>query len=103
MNEDRKPWCPPSCPITGQKFFMWIDGPDGEGLVPTYGGPYDSYTLPELERTENYAPGLNVGEWTRMRFDHDEGSWVDGAEGLGLILIEENDLLDDDLHKRLHG
>ena len=36
---------PDKCPITRRDFFMEIDG------VPTYGGPYDSYTIPEMEGT----------------------------------------------------
>ncbi|MEE1886376.1 hypothetical protein [Pseudomonas carassii] len=38
-------WYPDECPITGRQFFMWIEHPD-DGMVPTYGGPFDSYTIP---------------------------------------------------------
>ena len=60
-------WCPDVDPITRYPLFMWIEHPE-LGSVPTYGGPYDSYTL--TERDEN-------GEFFRHRFDHDRGSWVE--------------------------
>lgn len=60
-------WKPERCPITGRSFFMWIDHPD-LGYVPTYGGPYDSYTL--ADKDEN-------GEYFVHRYDHDDGAWVD--------------------------
>lgn len=53
------------CSITGLPFFMEIEHPD-LGWVPTYGGPYDSYTIPRKN---------NNGEYYRERFDHDEGIW----------------------------
>ena len=60
-------WKPERCPITGRSFFMWIDHPD-LGYVPTYGGPYDSYTLAEKDEG---------GEYFVHRYDHDDGAWVD--------------------------
>ncbi|MCU1787716.1 hypothetical protein CUU54_02440 [Pectobacterium polaris] len=60
-------WCPSVDPISGSKLFIWMEHPT-LGCVPTYGGPYDSFTL--TERDEN-------GEFFRHRYDHDEGAWVD--------------------------
>ncbi|HEY8359486.1 MAG TPA: hypothetical protein VIL30_18705 [Ramlibacter sp.] len=85
MGEDKlreasdEPWCPDFCPITGRRFFMWIDG------EPTYGGPFDSYTIPL--RDEN-------GEFYCRQYDHDEGGWKDWSIGLGLILKTDEDWID---------
>lgn len=65
---------PDTCPITGLPFFMAIPWDVGEGVVATYGGPYDSYTIPELcdpQRPES------PGEMSRRRYDHDAGCWKD--------------------------
>lgn len=77
------------CPITGRSYFMTLDHPD-LGMVPTYGGPYDSYTVPALE-------GEPTDKWheREMRcemFDHDEGAWVEGGEPVPLRLIHEPEL-----------
>ena len=68
-------WCPDVCPITLLPFFMWIDHPDF-GCVPTYGGPHDSYTIPEPEvgRCDN----RHDVEYIRYRYDHDLGGWLIG-------------------------
>ena len=58
------------CPITNLPFFMMIEHPDW-GFVPTYGGPFDSYTIPDRN---------NNGDYYRSRYDHDEGGWVEGLE-----------------------
>ena len=66
----RNNW-PEQCPVTGLHFFMGLEHPTF-GLVPTFGGPFDSYTTPiKDERDEE---GEN---WTWERYDHDEGAWVD--------------------------
>lgn len=41
LSAAKRSW-PDKCPITRRDFFMEIDG------VPTYGGPFDSYTIPEM-------------------------------------------------------
>jgi hypothetical protein len=64
---------PATCPITGREFFMTIDG------KPTYGGPYDSYTIPERD-----ADGYLHCE----RYDHDEGQWIEGGASLGLMIVD---------------
>lgn len=64
---------PRRCPRTGAKFFATIRHP-ARGWVPTYGGPHDSYTIPERSAD---------GAWVRERFDHDEGAWVEGDEVVG--------------------
>lgn len=63
---------PSRCPITGDAFFMLIEHPV-HGVVPTYGGAFDSYTIPEREE------GPDEG-FLRQRFDHDAGTWIDGFE-----------------------
>lgn len=80
LKERRKAnlWCPDVDPITRYPLFMWIEHP-ALGYVPTYGGPYDSYTL--AERDEN-------GEFFRHRYDHDFGGWVED-EYVGLIVVED--------------
>lgn len=72
------PWRPDECPITGRKFFMWIEHPDG-GMVPTYGGPFDSYTIPTRDGDEGFFC---------ERYDHDYGGWRDD-EMVGLKLIDD--------------
>ena len=67
MNRIEKELYPECCPITGLQFFMEVYHPD-HGYLPTYGGPYDSYTIPQQNED---------GEWYRDRFDHDEGMWRD--------------------------
>jgi len=67
MNPIQKVLYPEKCPVTGLPFFMEIHHPE-LGYIPTYGGPYDSYTIPIKD--EN-------GNWYRKRFDHDEGYWYD--------------------------
>lgn len=73
-------WCPDSCPVTNRPFFMWIEHPTG-GMVPTYGGPYDSYTIPTAD---------GEGEFTCERYDHDEGAWVDDV-WLNVRLIDDQE------------
>jgi hypothetical protein len=73
-------WKPDVCPITGREFFMWIEHPT-LGYVPTYGGPFDSYTIP--------TKGSD-GEFSCERYDHDFGGWVEGV-CLGLYLIDDDE------------
>jgi hypothetical protein len=58
---------PDKCPITKRTFFMLLLAP-WDDVVPTYGGPYDSYTIPEPDEDGNY---------TVHRYDHDLGGWVE--------------------------
>lgn len=51
------------------------------GYVPTYGGPYDSYTIPTRD---------GDGEFSCERYDHDVGGWVDG-ECVGAYLIDDDE------------
>ncbi|EJX0512390.1 ead/Ea22-like family protein [Salmonella enterica] len=73
-------WKPDVCPITGRRFFMWIEHPS-RGYVPTYGGPFDSYTIPTRDSS---------GEFSCERYDHDFGGWV-GGEFIGLYLIDDDE------------
>ena len=72
---------PDYCPITGLPFFMIIEDRIGE-MVPTYGGPYDSYTIPVLE-----YDGEDKGTLTRKRFDHDLGDWREEIEELDIVAL----------------
>lgn len=76
---------PDKCPITRRNFFMEIDG------VPTYGGPYDSYTIPEMLGTPDQP--WHDRELFVRRFDHDRGYWVDD-EIIDLRVIHDG-VLDD--------
>ncbi|EOA8751166.1 ead/Ea22-like family protein [Salmonella enterica subsp. enterica serovar Kentucky] len=73
-------WKPDVCPVTGRKFFMWIEH-ETLGYVPTYGGPFDSYTIPTRDSS---------GEFSCERYDHDVGGWVEG-ETIGLYLIDDDE------------
>lgn len=73
-------WKPDVCPVTGRKFFMWIEH-ETHGYVPTYGGPFDSYTIPTRDSS---------GEFSCERYDHDLGGWV-GGEFIGLYLIDDDE------------
>lgn len=72
-------WKPECCPVTNRPFFLWIEHPSG-GMVPTYGGPYDSYTIPTVD---------SDGEFCCERYDHDEGAWVD-SECLSVRLTDDH-------------
>lgn len=78
---------PSKCPITGRQFFMAIEHPK-LGTVPTYGGPYDSYTIPHAEG-EPHTP-WHERELACYRYDHDLGGWVDGTEDVPLRIIHED-------------
>jgi len=72
-------WCPDVCPITKRPFFMWIEHPE-KGYVPTYGGPYDSYTLAEYDSEDD--------SFRCERYDHDAGYWLNDECGIDLRLID---------------
>lgn len=67
------------CPFTGREFFMNVVHPE-LGEVPTYGGPFDSYTIPVPDEDGN----LRV-----ERYDHDAGDWVEGGEPVPFSVIDE--------------
>ena len=82
---DETPWCPDVCPITGQPFFMWIEHHETGRMVPTYGGPYDSYTIPVKD---------SHGDYVRERYDHDLGGWrTDEQEDVGVMLVDNQSLV----------
>lgn len=62
-----------ACPITGLPFYGNMEHPE-RGLIAMYGGPFDVYSVPELD-TDN--------ELRRERFDLDRDAWVEGGEPLG--------------------
>lgn len=73
-----EPWCPDVCTITGLPFFMWIEHHKTGRKVPTYGGPYDSYTIPVFDG-ESYC---------RERYDHDRGGWLtDEVQDLDIQIV----------------
>lgn len=91
---DASRWCPDRCPITFRPFFMWLEHPT-KGYVPTYGGPFDSYTIPEPDMPED---GKKIDfhdiEFHCERYDHDEGGWMDGSEDPGHRVIIQDKLCD---------
>ncbi len=79
-SDNKYRWCPDVCPFTKRPFFMWIEHQE-KGWVPTYGGPFDSYTLPEADGN---------GSFIVSRFDHDEGAWLMDCDiDIGLRLIDD--------------
>lgn len=85
-------WCPDVCPITLLPFFMWIEHPEF-GWVPTYGGPFDSYTIPEPE-VGKCKNRFDV-EYIRYRYDHDQGGWLIGeCESMQERVVFEETLID---------
>ena len=89
--------CPEKCPITGRPFFMVLDHPE-LGPVPTYGGPFDSYTIPapEGEPTDLW----HERELRCERFDHDAGDWVEGGHPIPLRIVHDNVLFQ---YQNLHS
>ena len=88
------PWCPDVCPITGRPFFMWIDHWQTGKPVPTYGGPYDSYTIPVKD---------SDGSFECERYDHDEGGWLTEGAGwhcLGVRLVDDQSFVVDPSNPR---
>jgi hypothetical protein len=76
------PVAPDVCPITGRKFWGNMEHPE-RGVVALYGGPYDSYTIPE--RCEDG----DGDELRSERYDQDEGEWVEGGEPIGWFYIDQ--------------
>lgn len=71
----------PPCPITHRPYFMHIEHPD-LGDVPTYGGPLDSYTVPEPDED---------GHFHSEHYCHDRGDWIEGGNPEGLMLVTERE------------
>jgi hypothetical protein len=85
---------PDKCPITRRDFFMVIEHPE-LGMVPTYGGPYDSFTIPHM-MGEPDVP-FHERELECHRYDHDVGGWVDdGSIPMRVIYEPTLDELKDD-------
>lgn len=81
-------WCPDVCPITGLPFFMWIEHHETGQMVPTYGGPYDSYTIPVRDKD---------GSYYRERYDHDRGGWLtDEVEDVGVQIVSDQAYVSDE-------
>lgn len=79
---------PPECPITRRPFFMTMEHPE-LGWVPTYGGPYDSYTIPYMDGEANQR--WHERELLVHRYDHDLGGWrMDAVEVIPLRIIHED-------------
>lgn len=90
MDDER--WCPAICPITFRPFFMWLDHPT-LGRVPTYGGPFDSYTIPVPDLPHSGSIERHDVEFLCERFDHDLGGWVVGMEDPGYRVIDSSVLM----------
>lgn len=67
------------CPISGRPFWGNIDHPE-RGMLATYGGPFDTYSIPYLDDDDE----LRV-----ERFDQDRGEWVEGGELFGWYYSEQ--------------
>ena len=61
---------PFKCPITGREYWGHVTHPE-HGSVPTYGGPFDTYMIPE--RTGEIGAD---DEWTVERYDQDAAEWL---------------------------
>jgi len=61
---------PAKCPLTNRPFFMLLETEDGTE-VPTYGGPFDSYTIPQI------CEGDEEESFIIQRYDHDFGGWAE--------------------------
>lgn len=79
-NCGEKPVGPDRCPFTGRPFWGNIEHPE-LGLVATYGGPFDTYTIPQRDDADP--------SYYFYRFDHDEGGWVDSAEDIGKQIVSD--------------
>ncbi|WP_088155699.1 hypothetical protein [Achromobacter xylosoxidans] len=84
--EAQQDLAPPECPITRRPFFMTMEHPE-LGWVPTYGGPYDSYSIPYMGG-EAYQPWHERELFVR-RYDHDLGGWREDEE-IPLRVIHED-------------
>lgn len=80
---------PSRCPVAGLPFFMAIEHPE-KGMIPTYGGPYDSYPIPEPTA---FNSDENEQEMIRERFDHDEGNWRNEYEIVPFKICNEEYLI----------
>lgn len=67
------------CPISGRPFWGNIDHPK-RGMLATYGGPFDTYSIPYLDEDDE----LRV-----ERFDQDRGEWIEGGEPFGWYYSEQ--------------
>lgn len=85
-----EPIYPSKCPITGRDFFMVIEHPE-LGDVPTYGGPFDSYTIPEMEGKPDQP--FHLRELVQRRYDHDAGCWKEGVETIPLRVAHDDIIL----------
>lgn len=85
-------WRPDVCPITLLPFFMWLHHPV-YGWLPTYGGPFDSYTIPEPCIEDRTGPKRYDIPYQRMRYDHDLGGWHDSVEVVEHRVIFEETLM----------
>jgi hypothetical protein len=77
---------PAKCPITGLPFFMNIEHPE-LGMIATYGGPFDSYTIPTADDDDE-------GCFRSERYDHDVGGWIEGGEPWPLHQMKADDFID---------
>lgn len=69
------------CPFTHRVYMMHLDHEE-LGWVPTYGGPFDSYTIPVPDEDGNLYS---------ERYDHDEGGWIEGGEPIGVMLVSDEE------------
>ncbi|GEM_PF-1021857 len=77
---------PAKCPVTGLPYFMHLEHPE-LGVIPTFGGPYDSYSIPHAEGSPDEP--WHQRELVSHRYCHDRGHWVDD-EFIPLRIIHED-------------
>ena len=81
---------PEKCPVTGREYWGTMEHSD-KGIIPLYGGPFDSYTIPEMmgEPSQQWHERELVCE----HYDHDAGCWKD-PEIIPLRIVNEQYLFE---------
>lgn len=62
--ESQRKGAPEFCPVTGRQYWGHVTHPE-LGSVATYGGPFDTYTIPACDGEEV----------TVHRYDQDRAEW----------------------------
>jgi hypothetical protein len=67
--DEQRRGAPEFCPITGRQYWGHVTHPE-LGSVPTYGGPFDTYTIPEVKDDDVlvHRYDQDAAEWSREGF-----------------------------------